>query len=123
MRLLVSGIVAVAGFVMGALAVAILVPEGPVLVKLILAIVWLLALIFGAFLLGSKQPLSKRDDQRRLLEYGVLAAVLMALFLVPIFIYHINIPKWAARAVLAAIAGAVFLLSRYMQRRKNQRSI
>ena len=43
----------------------------------------------------------------------------MALVLVPILIHNINFPKVAAEAILAAIAGTVFLLSKYMERRKS----
>lgn len=57
-------------------------------------------------------------DEWRLLRYGLLTAFLMALFLVPIFIYKTNFPKLAAEAILGAIALAVFLLSKYMERRK-----
>lgn len=41
----------------------------------------------------------------------------------PLFIYNIKFPKWAAEAVLATVAGAVFLLSKYMERRQLQRTI
>ena len=47
----------------------------------------------------------------------------MACFLVPLFIYRVMIPKWAAELVLAAIAGAVFLLSKYTERRKLRRTL
>jgi hypothetical protein len=57
-------------------------------------------------------------DQWRLLGYGLLTASLMALFAVPILIYDKNFPKLAVEAILAAIAGAVYWLSRYMERRK-----
>ncbi len=56
-------------------------------------------------------------DQWRLLGYGLLTASLMALFLSPIFIYNVKFPKLAAEAILAAIAGAVYWLSKYMERR------
>jgi len=42
----------------------------------------------------------------------------MALVLVPIFRNNINLPKLAAEGILGAIALAVFLLSKYMERRK-----
>jgi len=58
-------------------------------------------------------------DDWRLLRYGLLTALLMALVLVPILIHNINFPKVAAEAILAAIAGTVFLLSKYMERRKS----
>jgi len=121
MRLVVAGTALVAGFVMGAWGIARLAPESPAWLKLTFAIVWLFALTFGALLLASKGA-RKREDQRRLLGYGLLTAVLMALFLVPIFTHNINVPKWAAEAILAAIAGAVFLLSKYMEHRNNQSS-
>ena len=57
-------------------------------------------------------------DEWRLLRYGMLTAFLMALVLVPILIHDIDFPKPAAEAILAAIALAVFLLSKYMERRK-----
>jgi uncharacterized membrane protein YfcA len=123
MRLLVAGTAVVAGFFLGAWGIARLAPESPAWLKLTLAAVWLFALIFGVLQVGSKERRRKREDQRRLLGYGVLAAVLMALFLVPMFTYKINVPKWAAEAILAAIAGAVFLLSKYMEHRRNQSSV
>jgi hypothetical protein len=43
----------------------------------------------------------------------------MGLVLVPILVHNINFPKDAAEAILAAIAVAVFLLCRYIGRRKN----
>jgi hypothetical protein len=58
-------------------------------------------------------------DEWRLLRYGLFTALLMALVLVPILMHNINFPRVAAEAILAAIAGAVFLLSKYMGRRKN----
>jgi len=81
---------------------------------------WLFLLIFAVTLISSKSR-RKIEDQRRLLGYGLLTAVLMASFLVPLFIYRVSFPKWAAEAVLAAIAGAVFLLSKYLERRKLER--
>lgn len=60
-------------------------------------------------------------DEWRLLRYGLLAAILMALVLVPILIYKPNFPKLLAEAILGAIAVAVFLLSKYMERRNKSR--
>jgi len=57
-------------------------------------------------------------DEWRLLGYGLLTAILMALVLVPILSHNINFSKLAAEAILGAIALAVFLLSKYMDRRK-----
>ena len=57
-------------------------------------------------------------DEWRLLGYGLITALLMALVLVPILMHNINFPKLAAEAILGAIALAIFLLSKYMQRRK-----
>jgi hypothetical protein len=45
----------------------------------------------------------------------------MALVLVPILTHNINFPKAAAEAILATIAGAAFLFSNYMERRKNSK--
>jgi hypothetical protein len=57
-------------------------------------------------------------DEWRLLGYGLLTASLMALVLVPILLHNRNFPKLAAEGILGAIALAVFLLSKYMERRK-----
>jgi hypothetical protein len=57
-------------------------------------------------------------DEWRLLRYGMLAAFLMALVLVPILANNINFPKSVAEGILGAVALAVFLLSKYMERRK-----
>jgi hypothetical protein len=57
-------------------------------------------------------------DEWKLLGYGLLTAVLMALGLVPILVHNIKFPKNAAEAILAAIAVAVFLFYRYIERRK-----
>jgi hypothetical protein len=54
----------------------------------------------------------------RLLGYGLLAASLMALFLVPIFLHYKNFPKSLAEVILGVIALAVFALSKYMERRR-----
>ena len=57
-------------------------------------------------------------DEWRLLGYGLLAASLMALFLVPIFLHYKNFPKSLAEVILGLIALAVFALSKYMERRR-----
>lgn len=57
-------------------------------------------------------------DEWRLLGYGTLTAVLMALVLVPILSHDRTFPKLAAEGILGAVALAVFALSKYMQRRK-----
>jgi hypothetical protein len=57
-------------------------------------------------------------DEWRLLRYGTLTALLMALALVPILIHNRNFPKSAAEGILGAIALGVFLLSKYIERRK-----
>jgi len=93
----------------------------PEWVGVTLSILWLFLLIFGVTLTSSKSR-RKIEDQRRLLGYGLLAAVLMASFLVPLFLYRVSFPKWAAEAVLAAIAGGVFLLSKYLERRRSERT-
>jgi len=49
----------------------------------------------------------------------MLTAILMALVLVPILIKDMNFPKLAAEGILGIIALAVFLLYKYMERRKN----
>jgi len=46
-----------------------------------------------------------------------LTAFLMALVLVPILLHDKRFPRLAAEAILGIIALAVFLLSRYMERR------
>ncbi len=120
MRLIIAATSVVVGFGLGAWGIARLTPDSPDWLKVSLAIVWLFALICGAILLSKQR--GQRGDQRRLLGYGLLAAVLMALFLVPIFAYNINIPKWTAEVVLAVIAGAIFMLSRYIAHRRTQRS-
>jgi len=48
----------------------------------------------------------------------MLTAFLMALVLVPILLDNINFPKSVAEGILGAVALAVFLLSKYMERRK-----
>jgi hypothetical protein len=58
-------------------------------------------------------------DEWRLLGYGILTAILMAVVLVPILVHNVNFPKLAAEGILGAIALAVFVLSKYMERRKN----
>jgi hypothetical protein len=57
-------------------------------------------------------------DEWRLLRYGMLTAVLMALVLVPILLHNKNFPRLAAEGILGAVALAVFALSKYMERRK-----
>ncbi len=57
-------------------------------------------------------------DEWRLLRYGMLTAFLMALVLVPILLHDKNFPRSTAEGILGAIALAVFLLSKYMERRK-----
>jgi hypothetical protein len=57
-------------------------------------------------------------DEWRLLRYGMLTAVLMALVLVPTLLHNKNFPRLAAEGILGAVALAVFALSKYMERRK-----
>lgn len=57
-------------------------------------------------------------DEWRLLRYGMLTAFLMAFVLVPILLHNMKFPKSVAEGILAAIALAVFLLSKYRERRK-----
>ena len=57
-------------------------------------------------------------DEWRLLRYGLLAAFLIGIVLVPILLHDRNFPRSAAEGILGAIALAVFLLSKYMERRK-----
>jgi hypothetical protein len=57
-------------------------------------------------------------DELRLLRYGTLTALLMALVLVPILVHNRSFPKSAAEGILGAIALGVFLLSKYMEHRK-----
>jgi hypothetical protein len=60
-----------------------------------------------------------KKDEWKLLRYGLLTALIMGLVLGLILVRDINFPKVGAEAILAAIAGAVFLLYRYIERRKN----
>ena len=57
-------------------------------------------------------------DDWRLLRYGMLTAILMALVLVPILLHNINFPRSVAEGILGGIVLVVFLLSKYMERRK-----
>jgi len=58
-------------------------------------------------------------DEWKLLSYGLLTALLMGLVLAPILMHDIKFPKLAAEAILGVIAGAVFLLYKYLERRKS----
>jgi hypothetical protein len=42
----------------------------------------------------------------------------MSLILVPIILHNMSFPKSAAMGIIGAIALAVFLMSKYMERRK-----
>jgi hypothetical protein len=122
MRLFSFAVAIVIGFGVGAWGISRLLPEtAPPGVGVTLCMLWLILLIFAVTLISSKSR-RKIEDQRRLLGYSLLAAVLMTSFLVPLFAYRVSFPKWAAEAVLAAIAGAVFLLSKYLERRKLERT-
>jgi hypothetical protein len=48
----------------------------------------------------------------------MVTAILMALVLVPILLHNMNFPKLVAEGILGAIAFAVFVLAKYMERRK-----
>ena len=65
---------------------------------------------------------SVTHDEWRLLGYGTLTAILMALVLVPILLYDKNFPKLAAEGILGAVALAVFAFSKYMERRKRNQA-
>jgi len=60
-------------------------------------------------------------DEWRLLGYGMLTAILMALVLILILQHNMNFPKLAAEGILGAIALTVFLLSKYMEHRKKSK--
>lgn len=122
MRVFSVAIAIVIGFGLGAWGISRLLPRTvPAWVGMTLSVVWLFLLIFGFILISSKSRRLVRD-QRRLLGYGLLAAVLMACFLVPLFMYRVKFPRWAAEGILAAIAGAVFLLSKYLERRRLEKT-
>jgi hypothetical protein len=59
-------------------------------------------------------------DEWRLLGYGTLTALLMAIILVPILVHNRSLPKLAAEGLLGAIALSVFAFSKYMERRKKR---
>jgi len=59
-----------------------------------------------------------KKDEYKLLGYGLLTALLMGVVLTPILARDINFPKVAAGGILGAIAGAVFLLYKHIERRK-----
>jgi hypothetical protein len=123
MRLVSLSFGIVIGFVLGVWGISQLLPEGsPEWLGVTLSVTWLFLLILGAVLISSKSG-KKVYDQRRLFGYGLLAAILMASFLVPLLAFKIDVPKWVARAVCSAIGVAVFLLSKYMERRKSQRTL
>jgi len=56
-------------------------------------------------------------DEWRLLGYGLLTAALMVLVLVPILVHDKNFPKSLAEVILGVIAVAVFVFSKFMERR------
>ncbi len=60
-------------------------------------------------------------DEWRLLGYGMLTAALMMLVLLPILRHNMSFPKLVAEVILGTIALAVFLLSKYMERRKKSK--
>jgi len=118
MRLGIVATAIVAGFVIGAWGIARLAPESPTWLKLTFVMAWLFTLIFAGLLLGDKERRRwKREDQRRLLEYGLLTAVLMAAFLVPTSMFKLSIPRVVVWVILVAIAGAVLSLSKFVEHR------
>ena len=54
-------------------------------------------------------------DEWRLLRYGLFAAVLTLLILIPIQIHMLHFSRWAGRAILCGIVISVFVL--YQMRR------
>lgn len=60
-------------------------------------------------------------EEWRFLGYGMLTAFLMALVLVPFLRHNLNFPKVVAEGILGVIALAVFMLSKYMERRKKSK--
>jgi hypothetical protein len=56
-----------------------------------------------------------KKDESRLLRYGLLTAFLVGLVLAPILVHNVNFPNDSAEAILAAIAGAIFLPYRYIR--------
>lgn len=117
MRLVLPASGIVFGFFGGAWGISRLVPdETPAWFSLTLCVAWLFVLIGLALRIGNQSKRMLRDQQR-LLVYGLLTAALMACFIVALTVFNIEFPRWAAEAVLGAIAGVVFLFSRYMERR------
>lgn len=108
MRLLISGIAIIIFFAFGVWAIALLLAPSPDWLKIALAMLWLFSLCYWGILFENHR-LRKGNDQRLLLLSGVLTAALMAAFLVPVLVLKVDIPRWAAEAVMAAIAVVVFI--------------
>ncbi len=82
-----------------------------------LAVTWLYLLIFLAASLTTKHS-RKVKDERRLYGYGLLTAMVMAGIMLLLFAYEIELPKWAVEVAFGVIVAGIFLLSRYMTRRR-----
>jgi hypothetical protein len=119
MRVLISALGIVVSFGFGVWGIAALLGEdAPQWIGPALAIVWLFALVYLALLITNGSNRGARDQ--RLLGYGLLPAVLMAGFLVPVLIFHVNLSKGATEAILGAIGIAAFMLSSYMEIREGR---
>lgn len=109
MRLLAAGVSIIVLFALGAWGIALAMPESPEWVKIALAMVWLFSLCYLGLVFGNKRNYESRRKQGRLLVAGLIAAALVAAFLVPIRAHNIDFPKWAAEIAIVAIAVAVFM--------------
>lgn len=58
-------------------------------------------------------------DEYRLLGYGILTAVLVAAALSPIFAFNLKVPRIVTEVIVAAIAVAVFGISKRTRRDKD----
>jgi hypothetical protein len=59
-------------------------------------------------------------DEWRLLRYGMFAAALVTLVLLPILVQDRTFPRLAGEAVIDAVVLATFLLSKYLGAARNQ---
>jgi hypothetical protein len=118
MRLLSLALGIVIAFGLGVWGISKVVPTtAPQWVGVGLSMTYLFLLVFLAAAQTGRRSRKVRD-QRRLLEYGVLVAVLMASLMLVLFVEHLQMPRWLIEAAFFVTALALFLLYRYMTARK-----
>jgi len=128
MRLTIAAIVIIIGFLLGVYLVACLHPHGPAWVSVMLTMLWLMALIAGAFLLGNKgraQSVSREQVVSGLIYVGIASVLVAATIAVGLRdidngVHRNYRENWIVTVLTAAIACGYSLKTFWCSRRSRR---